>query len=70
MTSAKWIGTALRLALCTAALTACSQGGTSNQADANASADASGITLDQKAEKDRARPSPARRRTASSPSCS
>jgi murein L,D-transpeptidase YcbB/YkuD len=49
----KWIGRALVLALCTAALPACSQGGTSsNQADGNASAEASGLTLDKKAEQD------------------
>ena len=42
-------GKALILALCTVAITACSQGGPSNQSDANASADA-GISLDKKAE--------------------
>jgi murein L,D-transpeptidase YcbB/YkuD len=50
MSKSKWIGRALSLALCTAAMSACSQGGTSgNQSDANASA--SGITLNQKDEK-------------------
>ena len=52
MTQRKWIGTAISLAMCTTGLTACSQADTSNQPTANASADASGITLDQKAEKD------------------
>ncbi len=52
MTQRKWIGTAIGLAMCTTGLTACSQADTSNQPTANASADASGITLDQKAEKD------------------
>lgn len=52
MTQSKWIGRALSLALCTAAMTACSQGGTSsNQSNANASTDSSGITLTQKDEK-------------------
>ena len=47
MTQSKWIGKALSLALCTAVITACSQGSTpSNQADAS-SPDASGITLGQ-----------------------
>ena len=51
MNQSKWIGRALSLALCTAAMTACSQGGTSsNQSDANASGDTSGITLGQKDE--------------------
>lgn len=50
MTQSKWIGRALSLALCTAALAACQQGSPSNQ-HSNASADAS-ISLDQKAEKD------------------
>ncbi|MEO6225096.1 MAG: L,D-transpeptidase family protein [Sphingomicrobium sp.] len=50
MTQTKWIGRALALALCTAAATACSQGGPSNQADANASSDQSDIALDRKAE--------------------
>jgi murein L,D-transpeptidase YcbB/YkuD len=50
MSKSKWIGRALSLALCTVAMSACSQGGTSgNQSDANASA--SGITLNQKDEK-------------------
>jgi murein L,D-transpeptidase YcbB/YkuD len=50
MRKSKWIGRALSLALCTVAMSACSQGGTSgNQSDANASA--SGITLNQKDEK-------------------
>ena len=50
--NSKWIGTALGLALCTAVLPACSRGQTdSNQADTNAAAP-SGLTLDQKAEKD------------------
>jgi murein L,D-transpeptidase YcbB/YkuD len=52
MSKAKWIGTAVGLALCSTALASCSQGATStNQSDANASADASGISLDGKAEK-------------------
>jgi murein L,D-transpeptidase YcbB/YkuD len=51
MTQRKWIGRALSLALCTAAMTACSQGGnSSNQGDPNASTDASGITLGHKDE--------------------
>ncbi|MES2120554.1 MAG: L,D-transpeptidase family protein [Pseudomonadota bacterium] len=50
MTQSKWIGRALSLALCTAALAACQQG-TSNQ-DSNASAQGSEISLDRKAEKD------------------
>ena len=50
MTQSKWIGRALGLALCTAALTACQQGNSSTQ-DSNASGQAPGITLDQKAEK-------------------
>jgi murein L,D-transpeptidase YcbB/YkuD len=51
MSQNKWIGRALSLALCTAAATACSQGGpSSNSSDTNASSDASGITLDQKDE--------------------
>lgn len=51
MNQSKWIGRALSLALCTAAMTACSQGGSSsNQSDANASGDVSGITLGQKDE--------------------
>ena len=45
-----WPGKALILALCTTAMTACSQGGPSNQRDANVSAEASGITLNQKDE--------------------
>jgi murein L,D-transpeptidase YcbB/YkuD len=49
MTQRKWIGTAIGLAMCTTALTACQQSETSNQ-PGNASAEASGITLDQKAE--------------------
>jgi murein L,D-transpeptidase YcbB/YkuD len=48
----KWIGRAFVLALCSAALPACSSGGNpSNQTDANASAEPSGITLDNKAER-------------------
>src|SRR4029078_2647223 len=44
-----WIGKAMSLALCTAAMTACSGGGgSSNANDANASADASGISLSHK----------------------
>lgn len=50
MTQSKWIGRALGLALCTAALTACQQGTSSNQ-DSNAAGQAAGLTLDQKAEK-------------------
>jgi murein L,D-transpeptidase YcbB/YkuD len=51
MSQSKWIGRALSLALCTAAVSACSQGATSsNQSDASASADTSGITLGQKDE--------------------
>jgi murein L,D-transpeptidase YcbB/YkuD len=47
----KLIGTAIGLALCTAAFSACSKQGTSsNQPDGNASAEQSGITLDNKAE--------------------
>ena len=46
------IGTALGLALCTAVLPGCSTQDSSNQAGANASAEPSGLTLDQKAEKD------------------
>ena len=50
MSKSKWIGRALSLALCTAVMSACSQGGTSgNQGGANGSA--SGITLNQKDEK-------------------
>ena len=46
------IGTAIGLALCTAVLPACSVSETnSSQADQNASAEPSGITLDQKAER-------------------
>ena len=45
-----WTGAAVSLALCTTALTACSQGATSNQADANASTEQSGISLTQKDE--------------------
>jgi murein L,D-transpeptidase YcbB/YkuD len=51
MTQRIWIGRALSLALCTAAMTACSQGGSSNQSDANVSADASSIKLDRKDER-------------------
>jgi murein L,D-transpeptidase YcbB/YkuD len=48
----KWIGTAIGLALCSTALASCSQDGTSsNQSSVNASADASGITLNGKGEK-------------------
>jgi murein L,D-transpeptidase YcbB/YkuD len=50
MTS-KWIGTAIGLALCIAALPACSQGNSSSQSDSNASAP-SGLSLDDKAEKE------------------
>jgi len=46
----KSIGTAIGLALCTAALSACSQGGNSNQ-NASGTAQPSGITLSQKDEK-------------------
>jgi murein L,D-transpeptidase YcbB/YkuD len=47
MSQSKWIGRALSLALCTAAMAACSQGdSTSNQGEANAP-DSSGITLRQ-----------------------
>ena len=46
------IGTAVGLALCIAVLPACSRQDNSNQAAANASAEASGLTLDEKAEKD------------------
>ena len=49
MTQRKWIGTAIGLAMCTTALTACQVSDTSNQ-PGNASAEASGITLDRKAE--------------------
>ena len=53
VTKSKWIGTALGLALCTAVLPACSRGeNSSNQSDVNASAEPSGLTLDQKAERD------------------
>src|SRR3954471_10340012 len=51
MSHSKWIGRALSLALCTAAVTACSQGApSSNQSDANVSSDASGISLGRKDE--------------------
>ena len=50
MTKSKWIGTAVGLALCIAALPACSQGGNSSNQDANASAP-SGLTIDGRAEK-------------------
>jgi len=50
MTQSKWIGRALSLALCTAAITACSQAGPTNQSDANASSGAADITLNQKDE--------------------
>jgi murein L,D-transpeptidase YcbB/YkuD len=50
MSNRKWIGAAIGLALCTTAIAACSQSETSNQPAANASGDASGLTLDQKAE--------------------
>lgn len=50
MSNSKWIGRAMSLALCTAVVTACSQGGTSsNQSEADGSAN--GITLDRKDEK-------------------
>jgi murein L,D-transpeptidase YcbB/YkuD len=45
-----WPGKALILALFSVAVTACSQGGHSNQKDANVSADASGISLNRKEE--------------------
>jgi murein L,D-transpeptidase YcbB/YkuD len=47
----KWIGTAIGLALCIAALPACSQSNDSNQAATNAAAP-SGLALDSKAEKE------------------
>jgi murein L,D-transpeptidase YcbB/YkuD len=50
MTQSKWIGRALSLALCTAAMTACQGGNSSNQSDPNVSSDASGITLSHKDE--------------------
>lgn len=50
MTHRKILGPAIALALSTTALTACSQAGNSNPAG-NASAEASGISLDKKAEK-------------------
>jgi len=51
MSKSKSIGRTLGLALCTAAVTACSQGGSSsNQSQANASGDASGITLSHRDE--------------------
>ena len=51
MTKTKWIGTAIGLALCSTALASCSQDGTSSdQSSINASADASGISLNQKDE--------------------
>jgi len=51
--NSNWTGTAIGLALCIAVLPACSQGqDSSNQAATNASADTSGITLDEKAEKE------------------
>src|SRR3569833_1418047 len=46
----KWTGRALGLALCTAALAACSQGGNNNQ-NASGTAQPSGITLSHKDEK-------------------
>jgi len=46
------IGTAVGLALCIAVLPGCSTQDSSNQASGNASAEPSGLTLDQKAEKD------------------
>ena len=53
MRNSNWTGTAIGLALCIAVLPACSQGqDSSNQAATNASADTSGITLDEKAEKE------------------
>jgi murein L,D-transpeptidase YcbB/YkuD len=51
VTKRKWIGTALGLALCTAALPSCSQGGNSNQNASGTTAQPSGITLTQKDEK-------------------
>jgi len=52
MSKSIWIGKAMSLALCTAAMTACSGGGSSSNAnEANASADASGISLSHKDEK-------------------
>ena len=51
MSQSIWIGRALSLALCTAVMTACSQDGTSsNQSDAGAFADTSGISLGHKDE--------------------
>jgi len=50
MTQSKWIGRALSLALCTAAITACSQAGPTNQSDVDASSGAADITLNQKDE--------------------
>jgi len=51
MTRTKWIGTAIGLVLCSTALASCSQDATSSdQSSANASADASGISLDKKNE--------------------
>ena len=48
MSKKSWIGPALSLALCTTALTACSQGQSSND---NAAASQSGLTVDEQAEK-------------------
>src|SRR5579884_2113084 len=47
----KWTGKVIALALCTAAVTACSQGGNSNQNASGTTAQPSGITLGQKDEK-------------------
>ncbi len=46
MTKSKWIGTALGLALCTTAFSACSQGGnSSNQSSSNAAASAESVQV-------------------------
>jgi murein L,D-transpeptidase YcbB/YkuD len=47
----QWIGTAIGLALCAAALPACSRDGNNNSSQANAS-EPSGLTLDGKAERE------------------
>ena len=51
MTKTRWIGTAIGLALCSTALASCSGSGNQSTQDTNASADASGISLDKKVEK-------------------
>ena len=51
MTKTRWIGTAIGLALYSTALASCSGTGNQSNQDANASADASGISLDKKDEK-------------------